>query len=102
MKKPRTKASIIKWVLLSILAVILIAALVIFFYVKYKIFPKIDGYMNDPEIVSMLEELQQEDLSGILESIDGVVPETTQAPVESPLPTETAPATQAPISQTDV
>lgn len=98
MHKPRTKKSIIKWVLLSVVAVILVLVLVAFLYVKLKLIPKIDEYMNDPEIASMLNELEQEDMNTMLDSVDGALGEEGVAPSESPAPTEQPAPTAAPKS----
>ena len=79
MKKPLTAGRVIKRIILSLLAVILIAAVIVFLYVKFKVFPQIQKFMNDPEVISMLDDLQQADIDSVLNTIDGVI-DGTQLP----------------------
>lgn len=76
MKKQLTKGKIVKRILLSIMAVILIVVAAVFLYIKLKVLPQLQKFMNDPEVISMLNDLQQEDLDAVLNTIDGVIEDT--------------------------
>lgn len=100
MKKQLSKGKIVKRIILSVLAVLLAAVIAVFLYVKFKILPQIQKYINDPEIISMLNDLQQEDLDAVLNTIDGVVEDPGDAPAaeKTPAPNPAAPS-QAEIAK---
>ena len=98
MKKQLSKGKIIKRIVLSVLALILAAVIAVFLYVKLKVFPQIQKYINDPEIISMLNDLQQEELDAVLNTIDGVIEDSVDTPAAEKTP---APNTAAP-SQAEI